>query len=491
MHDRTYDLMVQITHFEKPPLAPAVSALARLRTSSQSRGNRAALCRARPPAEVDPDHAMVPYTEDFRYRTERMITAGQYGMNFVCLSGLPLRVWRRDEEGIDRPLDVPLPMRSRIWYHKVHAQQLAGVAAVENDSLKRSMRATGRDKTKDKTLNALKAKWKAKDEKKRRSSLPMEMSDSDSEDVQISKVDQEDERLFGKLKSAAEPALAKHSASPWFEKIVTGAWVRYLIGTNPDNAQVYRICQTVCAVCVALPSDPHRPRLRRKAVFELKHGNAEKLWEMDRTSTIAWTDGELNRLVGTYTNEKVPIPSRKDVDDRYAEMQELITKPITDVCPLAGMLARKRQLAGQGTAAPLGVAERSRLIAQRRHDYDAVGAIDAQLATLPEAAPAAEAPEDCLARVNERNCKANLEAVRRAEVLEAERKRRERKSRVDGAPAVVDPSARPGMLNPATLRRAATAEEGAVALSRENERKGVRSRDPYAETRVKSTITGA
>lgn len=83
--------------------------------------------------------------------------------------------------------------------------------------------------------------------------MDMEMSDedsSDSEDGQISKLDQEDERLFGKApqsKAAAGAAaakevqdqtlsldvlkkivltreeLVKHSASPWFEKIITGA----------------------------------------------------------------------------------------------------------------------------------------------------------------------------------------------------------------------------------------------------------------------------
>ncbi|KAJ7442675.1 hypothetical protein FB451DRAFT_1568929, partial [Mycena latifolia] len=145
-------------------------------------------------------------------------------------------------------------VRSRIWYHKLRAQQLAG-AAVENDSLKRPARATGRDKTKDKTLNALEAKRKAKDKKKRTSpkqrsssAMDMEMSESDSEDGQISKVDQEDERLFGKLKSAAEPA---------FEKIVTSTWVRYLIGTNPDtnpdNMPVYRIYQIKGLAPVAKP----------------------------------------------------------------------------------------------------------------------------------------------------------------------------------------------------------------------------------------------
>ncbi|KAJ7462146.1 hypothetical protein FB451DRAFT_479875 [Mycena latifolia] len=117
-------------------------------------------------------------------------------------------------------------VRSRIWYHKLRAQQLAG-AAVENDSLKRPARATGRDKTKDKTLNALEAKRKAKDKKKRTSpkqrsssAMDMEMSESDSEDGQISKVDQEDERLFGKLKSAAEPAVDMPLTSEHLQKIM-------------------------------------------------------------------------------------------------------------------------------------------------------------------------------------------------------------------------------------------------------------------------------
>ncbi|KAJ7701950.1 hypothetical protein B0H17DRAFT_1195149 [Mycena rosella] len=147
------------------------------------------------------------------------------------------------EEILAARLDEMERIRDRKHVDKLRAQQLAGVAAVESDTQKRTPL--------DKTLSALKAKRKAKDEKKRtrgnspkqRSSSPMdmEMSDSDSEDGQISKLDQEDERLFGKPKSAtaaaaAEPAadlpltfdhlqkialtrdaLAKHSTSPWFD----------------------------------------------------------------------------------------------------------------------------------------------------------------------------------------------------------------------------------------------------------------------------------
>ncbi|KAJ7076500.1 plus-3-domain-containing protein [Mycena belliarum] len=382
------------------------------------------------------------------------------------------------EEILAARLDEVERIRDRKHVDKLRAQQLAGVAAVENDAVKRPARATGRDKTKDKTLSALKAKRKAKDEKKRtrgnspkhaheRSSSPMdmEMSDSDSEDGQISKLDEEDERLFGKPK-AAQPAveqpldcehlqkiavtrdmLVKHSTLPWFEKIVAGAWVRYLIG-NEDEKPVYRICQIKS---LGPASKPYKltPDRTTNQVFELKHGKAEKFWQMDRASNTPWTLQEFDRLVGTHATEKVPMPTRKEVDERYAEMQELIAKPITET-DISEMIARKRQSAALNTSGSgaLSVVERSRLmaertLAQRRQDFAQVATIDEKLAEYPEAAPV-EVLEDRLARVNERNRKANLEAVRRSEVAEADRKRRERKARGEGAaaPAVFDPSAR-------------------------------------------------
>lgn len=80
--------------------------------------------------------------------------------------------------------------------------------------------------------------------------------------------------------------------------------------------------------------------------------------------------------------------------------------------------------------------ERSRLLqmrtlAQRRRDYNEVEEVDKKLAELNAQYGAPKEPEseseDVLAKVNERNRKANIEAVRRAEAAEAERKRRERK----------------------------------------------------------------
>ena len=118
------------------------------------------------------------------------------------------------------------------------------------------------------------------------------------------------------------------------------------------------------------------------------------------------------------------------------------------------MLARKFQLS-KSKSATLLTMERSRLtqartLAQRRMDFTEVAEIDKKLEELNAnvvvgaTQPAASEEEDKLAKVNERNRKANLEAVRRAELVEAERKRKERKlaAMQGGETRNTDPSAR-------------------------------------------------
>ena len=110
------------------------------------------------------------------------------------------------------------------------------------------------------------------------------------------------------------------------------------------------------------------------------------------------------------------------------------------------MVARKAQVHAKASmrSGPAGTAltlEKSRLtqerqLAVRRNDLADVERIDAQLAQLLQgtqtnrSARSTNSVNEVIARVNERNRKANLEAVRKAEILEAERKRRDRKHAV-------------------------------------------------------------
>lgn len=111
------------------------------------------------------------------------------------------------------------------------------------------------------------------------------------------------------------------------------------------------------------------------------------------------------------------------------------------------MVARKNQFSQQQSIAAITM-ERSRLmqaktLAMRRQDYVEVTDIEAKLKELPVVQTTREEEEslaDKLAKVNERNRKANLEGVRKAELLEAERKRRERKLANAGGSGVATPS---------------------------------------------------
>jgi len=144
-------------------------------------------------------------------------------------------------------------------------------------------------------------------------------------------------------------------------------------------------------------------------------------------------------------------------------MKKLVTQPVTE-SDISAILARRSQLQSNKPAG-LSTMEKSRLnqartLAQRRHDYAEVAEIDAKLAEMAALTTDRHDPRedhvDMLAKVNERNRKANMEAVRKAELLEADRKRRERKLAAAGTGtlAPVDPSARlkikPRLFNAAT-----------------------------------------
>lgn len=98
------------------------------------------------------------------------------------------------------------------------------------------------------------------------------------------------------------------------------------------------------------------------------------------------------------------------------------------------MLARKQMMSSKQSAVTVRM-EKSRLtqartLALRRKDFVEVQSIDTQLAELNVANPEVEREDtatDIMAKVNERNRRANLEATRKAEQMEAERRKRERK----------------------------------------------------------------
>ncbi|KAH9903486.1 plus-3-domain-containing protein [Cubamyces lactineus] len=342
---------------------------------------------------------------------------------------------------------------------------------------KRQHAVRGATKEKSRKLDELKAKRKAKDEKKRtrtnspkrdRSSSPMDMETSeDEEDGQITKYDEEEERdrkLYGKSNPDDEPItledldkcritrnqIAKHCMAPWFEDYVKGGWVRYLIGSE-NNQAVYRICEVVdIAPNLVKPYKVNEVMVNQE--LELKHGDSTRRFAMDKVSNAPFDQKEFERLVKSCEADKVKLPTKRQLEKKAAQMHKLVTQPKTE-SDVAAMLARKQAIQASKQSPAALAMERSRLhqartLALRRQDYAEVSEIDGRLAQLAALAPQREAQRepsssDMLAKLNERNRKANQEAVRKAERAELERKRRERTLRAGTAtPTLSDAASR-------------------------------------------------
>ncbi|KAH8115538.1 hypothetical protein DFH11DRAFT_1876749 [Phellopilus nigrolimitatus] len=268
--------------------------------------------------------------------------------------------------------------------------------------------------TKEKThkLDELKAKMKVKSEKKRvreeagineRSSSPvdMEMSSKDEEDGQISKLEQQEtreSRLLNKAKledkdlTLEDLEKCQLSRNKLVKYAVRGfrqsSWVRYLNGAN-QGQPVYRICEFA-----NLGANPAKPYKIENEYFdtslELRHGAAIKVFPMDKVSNVAFTEADVTAILV-----------------RKAELNH--SRPKTR------------------TTAAKAALERMRALAQMRRDFAESAALDAWQGA------------DILAKVNERNRQANRNSVRRAEVAEAERRKKTRLAR-----AVLANGSRPG-----------------------------------------------
>ncbi|KAG7451546.1 plus-3-domain-containing protein [Guyanagaster necrorhizus] len=343
---------------------------------------------------------------------------------------------------------------------------------------KRQRSSRGFTKEKSRKLDELKAKRKAKGDKQHNegspfhdgssSAMDMGTSDEDDEDGQINKSDQEHEReqhppvkdepiTMDDLEKChlTRDMIAKYYLSPWFEEYVKNTWVRYLIGCE-DGKSIYRICQVI-----NLGADIVKPYMVESTMvnqtIELQHGISKKLWQMDKVSNSPFEPKEFLRLKNTCETEHVKLPSKKELEIKEARMVQLVTQPKTEA-DVSAILARKSQITAAKSQNWVTL-ERARLVqqrtlAQRRLDYHEVAELDAKLAEfIAQYGEDLSSPQkngrraenDTLAKLSEKNRRANAEAVRRAEIAAAEQRRRERKRALagkSGTATPTDPSAR-------------------------------------------------
>lgn len=324
---------------------------------------------------------------------------------------------------------------------------------------KRSHAQRGATKEKSRKLDELKAKRKAKDEKKRtrndspgkrdRSSSPMdmEMSDDESEDGQINKFEELEEKDSGP-KEDDQPAryddfmkvivsrdnIAKQYLAPWFSEWIKGAWVRYLVGQE-GGSSIYRLCEVIDISPKLISPYKINDQTANQELI-LRHGTSEKTFAMDKVSNSRVTEKEFDRLVKVHAAEKLTFWTKRQINKKAASMAKLAGQTLTE-SDISAMIARKNQISKKQSSVAISI-EKQRLnqarnLAMRRNDLVEVAQIDAQLTAMggsDSGAREASSKLDELARLNERNRRANLDAARKAGQLEAERKRRDRERKL-------------------------------------------------------------
>ncbi|EEB99140.1 hypothetical protein MPER_01235, partial [Moniliophthora perniciosa FA553] len=176
--------------------------------------------------------------------------------------------------------------------------------------------------------------------------MDMETSDEDEEEEgMITRAEQEEESLDRKLGNLEheQPVtmadfesvrldrlkLSKHCMSPWFDRYVEGAYIRYLIGNDEDGTPVYRICRIE-----RLNEEPVKPYKIEGVLFdrtvELAYGNSKKAFPLDKVSNGPFHPKEFERMSKTYEHDKIKMPTKSALETKRARMEHLTEQPLTE-----------------------------------------------------------------------------------------------------------------------------------------------------------------
>ncbi|KAG8859074.1 hypothetical protein FRB96_004644 [Tulasnella sp. 330] len=356
---------------------------------------------------------------------------------------------------------------------------------------KRKHTTIGSTKEKSRTLEALKQKRQQKESRRatkahdsespeprrrrQRSDTPSSLSES--EEGQVPRKGSDNSSLDGvQLKPAPDvltlmdlnkaqitrDMLENQCFSSQFEEFVKGAWVRLVVGLDAGE-MVYRICEVMDVASDLVEPYELNKKLVNK-VLELRHGAQVKTFPMNKISCGSFTQREFDRLIRTLEAEKLKPPTKAKLEKK-GEMIHNIESRIRTDADMTAMLQRAREVHNKRSAAEMFAMKSSlhteKMLAVKKHDKAEVARLNVLIEKLememngrpnqPAASgtltpdgqsqsqqPAASKPVDALARVNERNRKANLEQMRKAEELTAMR----RKQAMLGGKVVEDLSAR-------------------------------------------------
>lgn len=227
--------------------------------------------------------------------------------------------------------------------------------------------------------------------------------------------------------------LAKYCFYPGFEDAVVGCFVRVNIGYDRERqVQTYRVCLVKGVTATAKPYT----FLNRTVDVALRvaHGKSEKTFEMGFCSDGAITDQEFEQWKKVMEEQRLGLPSSRKIDRKYEELKQLQQRRLTSQ-EVSEIVERRKKLSGDAKGA-LAVIERAQLIEQRdiameNGDQEEAARLEEQLERVERSLnrktagiEAGSATADRMAKLTERNRRANVEGVRKAEVQAADRRRK-------------------------------------------------------------------
>ncbi|GAA5997740.1 RNA polymerase-associated protein [Rhodotorula paludigena] len=328
----------------------------------------------------------------------------------------------------------------------------------------RSRKATGSSKTKAEGYEKLRKSRAEKGKKKekkaddsddeyedepRKSRRRKQSSDAES-GSDMDESDEEDASRTRKAKSkkaGPEPAslaemshiivtrakLAQMCAAPWFKDWVVGAFVRVVVGMNPEGRQ-YRLAEVTD---ITPAREPYRFENATSDIrLVLTIGKEVRVFTMDQVSNAPCSDREYDRYIRTCRVADVDVPTSKRAGKIKNALAERTEYRLTEEDLAKKLAAKGPNFSGPGAKAKLRV-----LLTDARASGDEAKAQEyaEQLAKLE--GPAQE--DDRAKRINERNRASNREEIKRAEAKSQELRRKQADALARGETDVkVDPSAR-------------------------------------------------
>ncbi|GMM34330.1 Rtf1 protein [Saccharomycopsis crataegensis] len=220
--------------------------------------------------------------------------------------------------------------------------------------------------------------------------------------------------------------IAKYLYYPEFREVVKDCMARFNVGTGSDGRPSYRIVRIVSIERGRKPYKLEGSYVNMFAVCTNSDGQTKKV-SMDFFSNSPFTQQEFDK----YCQKSDYIPSVKKIEKKFKQLKEMAQRVLTS--KEIKQVSESKQRLNRGYVGANAVMRRAELqthleVARQRNNIQEIQKIERELSKYDNARQKTKETNNSLStldRVNERNRKRNQDAIRKAEIIASERRRKE------------------------------------------------------------------